>query len=84
LHYESKEFSVIELDSAQKEEQISTEAKVTAPKNGERINCDQHEGLFEVVFVNALMQTANIRLADGTAHVIPNVPWTSLKAVGKK
>jgi hypothetical protein len=56
------------------------EAKVTAPKNGDRVRSAQHEGLFEVVGVNTLMQTANIRLVDGTGHVIPNVPWTILTA----
>jgi hypothetical protein len=63
---------------------MSTETKVTTPKNGEHVNSTQHQGVFEVVFVNALMQTANIRLADGSAHVIPNVPWTELKALPKK
>ncbi len=63
---------------------MSTESKVTAPKNGERVSSDQHQGVFEVVFVNSLMQTANIRLADGSGHVIPNIPWTSLKILGKK
>jgi hypothetical protein len=43
----------------------------------------QHDGVFEVVFVNALMQTANIRLVDGTAHVLPNVPWTALSYPAK-
>jgi hypothetical protein len=33
---------------------------------------------------NTLMQTANIRLADGSGHVIPNVPWTALKVLDKK
>lgn len=50
----------------------------TAPKKDERVTAIGHEGVFEVVFVNALMQTANIRLLDGTGHVIPNVPWTAL------
>ena len=45
---------------------------------------NEHEGIFEVVFVNALIQTANIRLVDGTVHVVPNVPWTSLKTLVKK
>lgn len=45
---------------------------------------NEHEGIFEVVFVNALIQTANIRLVDGTAHVVSNVPWTSLKTLVKK
>ena len=55
------------------------ETKVTAPKQGERVRSAQQDGVFEVVGVNALMQTANIRLVDGTGHVIPNVPWTAIK-----
>jgi hypothetical protein len=58
---------------------VSTESKVTVPKRGDRVSAAQHEGVFEVVGVNALMQTANIRLADGSGPVIPNVPWTALK-----
>jgi hypothetical protein len=63
---------------------MSSETKATAPKNGERVGSTQQEGVFEVVFVNALMRTANIRLVDGTAHVVPNVPWTALRAADKK
>ena len=59
-------------------------AKVIAPKRGERVSSANHEGIFEVVAVNALMQAANLRAVDGSAPVIPNVPWTALKAVGKK
>jgi hypothetical protein len=58
---------------------MSTSAKLITPKNGEHVSSAQHEGVFEVVFVNSLMQTANIRLVDGSGHVVPNVPWTSLK-----
>jgi hypothetical protein len=60
------------------------EPKLAAPRNGERVRSAQHEGIFEVVFVNALMQSANIRLIDGSAHVVPNVPWTALTVVDKK
>jgi len=63
---------------------MSAESNVTAPKNGQHVSTAQHEGVYEVVFVNALMQTANIRLVDGTAHVVPNVPWTDLKVIDKK
>jgi hypothetical protein len=63
---------------------MSAETKVTAPKKGEHTTSTQHQGIFEVVFVNALMQTANIRLVDGSGHVIPNVPWTELKGLPKK
>ena len=60
---------------------MTTESK--APKQGEHVGATQHEGVFEVVGVNTLMQTANIRLVDGSGHVIPNVPWTDLKLLGK-
>ena len=63
---------------------MSSEPKLTIPKKGEHVRSSQHEGVFEVVFVNALMQTANIRLVDGTGHVVPNVPWDSLKVLSKK
>jgi len=62
---------------------MATDAKVTVPKNGEHVSAAEHEGIFEVVGVNSLMQTANIRLVDGTGHVIPNVPWTMLTSVRK-
>lgn len=35
---------------------MSSENKVAAPKNGERVGSSQQEGVFEVVFVNALMR----------------------------
>jgi hypothetical protein len=55
------------------------EPKVTAPKQGELVTCTQQEGIFKVVGVNTLMQTANIRLEDGRRHVIPSVPLDRLK-----
>jgi hypothetical protein len=58
--------------------------KLITPKNGEHVPSSQHEGVFEVVFVNSLMQTANIRLIDGSGHVVPNVPWTALTVLPKK
>jgi hypothetical protein len=63
---------------------MSPEPKVIPPKNGQRVQSSEHQGVFEIVGVNALMQTANIRLVDGSGHVIPNVPWTSLKVLEKK
>jgi hypothetical protein len=60
------------------------ETKAIAPKRGDRVGSANHEGLFEVVAVNSLMQTANLRAVDGSGPVIPNVPWTVLKSVGKK
>ena len=45
---------------------MATATKAIAPKNGERVRSAQHEGVFEIVGVNSLMQTANIRLIDGS------------------
>jgi len=63
---------------------MSTGPKLTTPKMGQHVSSTQQEGVFEVVFVNALMQTANIRLVDGSGHVVPNVPWSALKLLEKK
>ncbi|MGA7225462.1 MAG: hypothetical protein WA867_05615 [Candidatus Acidiferrales bacterium] len=60
---------------------MSTAAKLIVPKKGEHVRSTQREGVFEVVFVNVLVQTANVRLIDGSGHVVPNVPWTALKAL---
>jgi hypothetical protein len=63
---------------------MATQSKVTVPKQGDHVAAAQREGVFEVVGVNSLMQTANIRLVDGSGHVVPNVPWTALRLLGKK
>ena len=59
---------------------MATASKVMVPKRGDHVAAAQHQGVFEVVGVNALMQAANIRLVDGSGPIIPNVPWTALKA----
>ena len=63
---------------------MSNPPKVVPPKQNEHVTTTEQPGVFEVVFVNTLMQTANIRLIDGTAHVVPNVPWTALIPAAKK
>jgi len=63
---------------------MSSIPKVVPPKEKEHVTTAGQPGVFEVVFVNTLMQTANIRLVDGTAHVVPNVPWTALTPAPKK
>jgi hypothetical protein len=62
---------------------MATEPRVTTPQKGDRVGTAQHEGVFEVVGVNSLMQTVNIRLADGTGPVVPNIPWTMLTFLKK-
>lgn len=54
------------------------EPKVAAPKAGERVGCKQHSGLFEIVSVNSLMQTAHLRAVHAGGTVIPNVPWIEI------
>jgi hypothetical protein len=40
---------------------MATAPKLIPPKNGQHVTSTQQEGVFEIVFVNALTQTANIR-----------------------
>jgi hypothetical protein len=56
----------------------------TTPKRGDRVGIAQQEGVFEVVDINSLMQTANVKSTDGQGHVTRNVSWTSLKFLDKK
>jgi hypothetical protein len=62
---------------------MASEFKGAVPKQGQHVAIAQQEGVYEVVGVNALMQTANVRLIDGTGHVMPNVPWAALKILDK-
>jgi hypothetical protein len=56
----------------------------TVPKRGDRVGTEKQEGVFEVVDINMLMQTANVKSTDDKGHVTANVPWTSLKFLDKK
>jgi hypothetical protein len=64
------------------EDLMAVEYTGTVPKIGHRVGIDGQAGLFEVVDVNTLMQTANLKATDGQGHVTRNVPWTSLKFQG--
>jgi hypothetical protein len=61
---------------------MSEEYSGTIPKRGNRVGMAEQSGLFEVVDVNQLMQTADLKSTDGQGHVTRNVPWTSLKFQG--
>jgi hypothetical protein len=52
------------------------------PKIGDCVGRVEQSGLFEVVDVNMLMQTASLKGTDGQDHVTRYVPWTSLKIQG--
>jgi hypothetical protein len=54
----------------------------TVPQRGNRVGLFQESGLFEVVDVNTLMQTVNLKSTDEKEHVTRNIPWTSLKFQG--
>jgi hypothetical protein len=63
---------------------MTAEYSGTIPKRGDRVGIAQQEGVFEVVDINSLMQTANVKSTDGQGHVTRNVSWTSLKFLDKK
>ena len=48
------------------------------PKRGDRVGSSLEQGVFEVVEINTLMQTANLKSTDGQGHITYNVPWGSL------
>jgi hypothetical protein len=64
------------------EDSMSTEYTGHVPKIGEHVEIADKAGKFEVVDVNTLMQTANLKAMDGEGHVTRNVSWTSLKFHG--
>ena len=51
----------------------------TIPKRSDLVGMAEQEGVFEVVDINSLMQTANLKSTDGQGCITRNVPWTSLK-----
>jgi hypothetical protein len=61
---------------------MSAEYSGTIPKRGDRVGMAEQSGVYEVVDVNTLMQTANLKSTDGQGHVTRNIPWTSLKFQG--
>jgi hypothetical protein len=61
---------------------MTAEYKGTVPKIGNRVGMLEQSAVFEVVDVNMLMQTVNLKATDGQGHVTRNVPWTSLKFHG--
>ena len=61
---------------------MTAEYSGTVPKMGDRVGMVGQSGLFEVVDVNMLMQTAKLKATDGQGHITRNVPWTSLKFHG--
>jgi hypothetical protein len=61
---------------------MSADYSGTVPKRGDRVRLTEQPVLFEVVDVNTLMQTANVKSTDGKEHVTRNIPWTSLKFQG--
>ena len=63
---------------------MTAEYSGTIPKRGEHVGIAQQEGVFEVVDINSLMQTANVQSTAGQGHVTRNVSWTSLKFLDKK
>jgi hypothetical protein len=72
----------VHLDPYVKEEHMSADYSGTVPKRGDRVGLVEQSGLFEVVDVNTLMQTANVKSTDDQEHVTRNIPWASLKFEG--
>jgi hypothetical protein len=61
---------------------MSADYSRPVPKRGDRVRLTEQSVLFEVIDVNTLMQTANLKSTDGKEHVTRNIPWTTLKFQG--
>jgi hypothetical protein len=61
---------------------MSADYSGTVPKKGDRVGLAEQSGLFEIVDVNMLMQTVNVKSTDGKEHVTRNVSWNSVKFQG--
>jgi hypothetical protein len=61
---------------------MSADYTGVVPKRGDHVGMVEQSGTFEVIDVNTLMQTANLKDMNGEGHVTRNVPWTSLKFHG--
>jgi hypothetical protein len=49
------------------------------PKRSDRVRMSEQPGIFEVVEVNMLLQTADLKSTREKRQVTQNVSWTSLK-----
>jgi hypothetical protein len=58
--------------------QLATPTNEHIPKRGDRVGMGQRLGVGEVVDINSLMRTANVKSTDGQGRITRNVPWTSL------
>jgi hypothetical protein len=67
------------LGAINRGDHMSAEYRGAVPKRGDRVGMAEQSGLFEVVDINTLMQTANLKSTDGQGHITWNVPWPSLK-----
>jgi len=63
---------------------MSSQATTAIPKRGEHVGMAERSGRFEIVDVNTLMQTVNVKALDGSEHVTRNVAWSSLKPETRK
>ena len=64
--------------------QMAIEYSGPIPKRGDRVGLAEQEGVFEIVDINSLMQTANLKSTDGQGHVIRNIDWPALQFLNRK
>jgi hypothetical protein len=80
--YKALKTHAVHLGAKTREDHMSADYSGTVPKRSDRVGLAEQSGLFEVVDVNTLMQTVNVKSTDGKEHVTRNVPWTSVKFQG--
>jgi len=54
------------------------------PREGDRVTTRETQGMYSVVKLHPILQTAEIRLTNGTGPVLSGVPWAHLTFVDNK
>jgi hypothetical protein len=54
------------------------------PREGERVMTPKTQGMYSIVKLHPILQTADVRLTNGSGPVISDIPWNLLTFVDNK
>lgn len=54
------------------------------PREGDRVTTRETQGMYSIIKLHPILQTAEIRLTNGTGPVLTAIPWTRLTFVDNK
>lgn len=54
------------------------------PREGDRVQTRETQGMYSIIKLHPILQTAEIRLTNGTGPVLSGIPWSRLTFVDNK